>query len=154
MNDIAKKSIIIAERQKILYDVGYLTGYEEGFFDSGDPDAAYQQGVTDGKQEANAGTVQLLEQFNAALDMVIEEENRLLLMTFKISGEDCIGVYGCRWGDWIGTDYNIYGITQESEYIVDSHGNRLTLGGEVQCDTDRIVMNAEYITLQDGDGNE
>lgn len=46
MSDIATKLTTIAENQQRVYDAGYTAGQSAG----GDTDAAYQQGVTDGKQ--------------------------------------------------------------------------------------------------------
>lgn len=46
MSDIATKLTTIAENQQKVYDAGYAKGQAEG----GDTDAAYQQGVTVGKQ--------------------------------------------------------------------------------------------------------
>ncbi len=46
MGDIATKLTTIAENQQKVYDAGYTKGQADG----GDTEAAYQQGVVDGKQ--------------------------------------------------------------------------------------------------------
>lgn len=135
----------------------YSRGVAAGKAEAGDIDEAYNagyskgqvDGIEQGKQEANAITLELLEQFNTSLDDIIAEQNSYLVIAFKIGGNECTGLYAMRWGDWVSSEYNVHGITVDSRdgQIFDKNGDWIALDGDGQFDTDLIEANVNYQAL-------